>query len=386
MGSVPQIGLGVLILGAAFVFGHYIQQTTHKIDVANNDSASDPSIQWQMSDQMDELQKQLTQQANGHAKTKETDASSRGLQPAFPSRLPPETNPGFDPNTADPNTADPNTAKIGQRAGKSKMGARDSIADKRPPREKRSLMDLLPPLTDAMTEQRVRGNLLTKDLKTPWSPSEIVAPDFSQLERSPAASLPLNQKEVPSDAGKTPVEQILGSRVIAAAPARDQLNAGDQPVPDNQPSDDQDVVKQPWVNDEYGPLQEVTRGHLRPVTPPRNSIARREQFKVPAQAGQDPPITPSQEIIEQPVRRQPAEEIRGKMTTVRSRKTRTVELETNEFRRHETKEGESLQDISKLYYGTPNFYLDIYLANQDLLKNPVTVDSGLVLRIPSYKK
>jgi nucleoid-associated protein YgaU len=59
-------------------------------------------------------------------------------------------------------------------------------------------------------------------------------------------------------------------------------------------------------------------------------------------------------------------------------------LETNRFVRHRSKPGETLQQVSRQYYGKPDFYLDIYLANQDVLRNPGRIPDGTSLRIPVY--
>lgn len=72
------------------------------------------------------------------------------------------------------------------------------------------------------------------------------------------------------------------------------------------------------------------------------------------------------------------------MIEVRSRQTHGLRLETNRFIRHRSKPGETLQQVSRQYYGKPDFYLDIYLANQDVLKNPGRIPTSTSLRIPVY--
>jgi hypothetical protein len=72
------------------------------------------------------------------------------------------------------------------------------------------------------------------------------------------------------------------------------------------------------------------------------------------------------------------------MIEVSSRQSNGLRLETNRFIRHRSKPGETLQQVSRQYYGKPDFYLDIYLANQDVLRNPGRIPSGTSLRIPVY--
>lgn len=47
--------------------------------------------------------------------------------------------------------------------------------------------------------------------------------------------------------------------------------------------------------------------------------------------------------------------------------------------------GDTLWGISIKYYGRGGFYNEIYLVNQDILKNPHTINPGQILRIPALK-
>ena len=49
--------------------------------------------------------------------------------------------------------------------------------------------------------------------------------------------------------------------------------------------------------------------------------------------------------------------------------------------RHTVLQNETLQSISKRYFGDPGRYLDLYRANQDVLDNPAELKPGTVLRI-----
>ncbi len=73
------------------------------------------------------------------------------------------------------------------------------------------------------------------------------------------------------------------------------------------------------------------------------------------------------------------------MVSLKSKRVNRITLETNQFVRHVTESGETLQRLSEKYYGKPDYYLDIYLANQDVLPNPATVPVGKTLRIPLYE-
>ncbi len=62
-----------------------------------------------------------------------------------------------------------------------------------------------------------------------------------------------------------------------------------------------------------------------------------------------------------------------------------VKPATTNFLDHKTEAGDSLQSLSDQYYGRPDFYLDIYLANQDKLVNPSTLPVGMIIKIPIFQ-
>ena len=74
------------------------------------------------------------------------------------------------------------------------------------------------------------------------------------------------------------------------------------------------------------------------------------------------------------------------LTKIRSRQQTNIDLQTNQFSAHTTQVGDTLQSLSTEYYGKPDFYLDIYLANQQLLRNPTAIPPGIQLRIPKYEQ
>ena len=50
---------------------------------------------------------------------------------------------------------------------------------------------------------------------------------------------------------------------------------------------------------------------------------------------------------------------------------------------HVVRSGDSLQSISREYYGTPDRYLDIYMLNKDVLAHPGALPQGVELKIPN---
>ena len=53
-----------------------------------------------------------------------------------------------------------------------------------------------------------------------------------------------------------------------------------------------------------------------------------------------------------------------------------------DFETYVTEGGDTLQTISESFFGTPEYYFDLYLANRNVLVNPATVPTGVELRIP----
>ena len=119
------------------------------------------------------------------------------------------------------------------------------------------------------------------------------------------------------------------------------------------------------------------------------------EFKAPPvpdgrqQARRTPANGTPQRVARQPIPRQSVpfrlnSQPPSDLVEIRSGQNK-IQLKTNEYVRHRTKSGDTLQKLSKQYYGKPDYYLDIYLANQHLLENPGTVPIGLTLRIPLYE-
>ena len=49
---------------------------------------------------------------------------------------------------------------------------------------------------------------------------------------------------------------------------------------------------------------------------------------------------------------------------------------------HEVKPGDTLSKIAKKYYGDASLYMQIFEANQDILKDPNLIKVGQKLKIP----
>ena len=78
------------------------------------------------------------------------------------------------------------------------------------------------------------------------------------------------------------------------------------------------------------------------------------------------------------------QQARSELVGVHNRSDQVKPATTN-FLDHKTKPGDSLQSLSDQYYGRPDFYLDIYIANQDKLINPATLPPGMTIKIPIFQ-
>lgn len=78
------------------------------------------------------------------------------------------------------------------------------------------------------------------------------------------------------------------------------------------------------------------------------------------------------------------EQAKTDLVRLRNRAQNKMGLESTRFVSHTVENGESLQSISTRYFGEPNYYLDIYLANRDKLRNPGHPPAGVTIRVPVY--
>ncbi len=78
------------------------------------------------------------------------------------------------------------------------------------------------------------------------------------------------------------------------------------------------------------------------------------------------------------------ESAKTELVALRTDATSKISLESTKFVNHVVESGESLQSISTRYFGNPDYYLDIYIANRNKLRNPNEIQIGATLRVPIY--
>ena len=75
-----------------------------------------------------------------------------------------------------------------------------------------------------------------------------------------------------------------------------------------------------------------------------------------------------------------------KLARLRDDAIRKISLGTTQFSEYVVKRGDSLQSIASQYFGKPDYYLDIYLANRDRLRFPGDLREGMSIKIPVYQQ
>jgi nucleoid-associated protein YgaU len=211
---------------------------------------------------------------------------------------------------------------------------------------------------------------------------KVVEPDFSRWANSAppnGASERVAEAAPMLPLGKTPPlldQPAQPSGPFSPAPSRSL----DQPIalsPEPTPKHD------PWT----APLSSVL------LKPP---VAKSEENRLPptAAAAILGPQTDAMPAPMLPATATPASNATGPSTQaatnalvpVRQPGTKKLEVDTDSFRIHVVRSGDTLQSLAQKYYGKADFYLDIYLANQDQLISPINLPAGKALKIPDYSK
>ena len=76
----------------------------------------------------------------------------------------------------------------------------------------------------------------------------------------------------------------------------------------------------------------------------------------------------------------------SRLTRLRDNTIQKISLQTTQFSDYVVERGDSLQSIATDYFGKPDFYLDLYLANRDRLRYPGDLREGMSIKIPIYEQ
>ena len=265
-------------------------------------------------------------------------------------------------------TEEPNSRPQPMVSGQDSIDERESVATENPisASSRSSDLETNPPKLES-TEQVSR---------------KVVQPDFSRWANSPqtaAAGESVTEAAPMLPLGKTPPllnEPAQPSGQLSPPPRRSL----DQPIAlGNEPTPEHD----PWT----APLSSVL------LKPP---VTRSEEPQLPPASVSATPETKTQATPAPmlPATSAPAESATvpktqgaaNSLVPVSQPGTKKLEVDTDSFRIHVVRAGDTLQSLAQKYYGKADFYLDIYLANQDQLTSPINLPAGKALKIPDYSK
>ena len=194
--------------------------------------------------------------------------------------------------------------------------------------------------------------------KTPFKlpEQEIVIPNFSQLELDPIEP-------------KRKLAEQNFSQIQPTMPPREKV-ASWPAMPPRMKFPPHSKIAEPNEHD-----------LIRDYSFPGNRESRR---KLPPISKPVPDTAPKKDVV---VRRGKFNLDRPKnnMVPVRHRESKLT-TESDQYISYQTVFGDTLHSISSHFFGKPDYYLDIYLANKDQLVNPATVPVNSTLRVPVMDK
>ncbi len=210
-----------------------------------------------------------------------------------------------------------------------------------------------------------------------------------QLERQPLANdrpnvrLPTGQDEKFRGVPSGNVRSLQGEYYYADSNSNSGATAGSSvatspTVPVNLPYDAS------W-NTSKPPIASL-RSIERQSTPSRETMLNREQDQAEFAS---PPVPPTDNETYRaakpliPFGLTQAER-KNLVRLQRPSRANQIDVGTTRFKSYTSQPGDTLQNLSTRYYGRPDFYLDIYLANKARLRNPGYLPAGVELQIPIY--
>ena len=129
---------------------------------------------------------------------------------------------------------------------------------------------------------------------------------------------------------------------------------------------------------------------IKSLTQPPSTLVETSSRERPDSATSVPGNNPISTDLTYSIGESPATDTRRripfKLNTARTQQLKDVKTRSesyDNFKEHIVQENESLQSISSDYFGKPDFYLDIYLANRENLRSPVGIKPGTKLKIPT---
>ena len=432
MGSFAQISLGILILGGAFIIGRYVhqqnqQQQTQQSEALNEELVED--TQWQnredgslfefeapsipdnfqaFGDQRPRPALPFSRSEGGSGMAQADIVPSRrfGGMPNHLSGVPAQ--PGFE-TTIEPNSSLPVAPEmlappVNPESGAAAASRTDDVPLVEPDFSGLSENGSAPPVLNYLPGQfftapgENNSSLLRLHSGNETTGREDGRPAAPEFTIYPEASRP-SATDFQSGSGQNPNSTAQNTRqeitpigeplTPPVAPSRARDSLADYPDPSGGqftpvPPTNGDNTRS-WIDDFNEPFVSQNGTVSQNATTPEEpyypegarSVLQTQETPRPDQVTQPRPADAS--MIPFGLN----EQAQSRLVDVQTRQS-AFKISTEEFVSRTTRRGDTLQKLATEYYGSPSYYLDIYLANQDVLRNPADVPTGITLRIPVY--
>ena len=371
MGSFQQIAISTVCLGIAFGFGAYVN--THPSGPASENA-------------------ELAQQDGSDSNSNEAIADLEFVEKR-PAKMGMMRNP-LKPRLALPTNSFGNNSitQLPVLPAPSDLGSR--VEDQSPPP---------PSSSDSHTVSEPQVPLF-EDLGTPGIAQVNDIPDFSEAVDDAAAMQPASKlpRKVLRNRIPQPLENERSNQVVNKAPLEPAITqTAPEAVPLTPLSDPLaapviEPFESAFTSNDFEPQlhgEQRKSTKIKSLTQPPSALVestpRKQNDLANTVTDSNPLPTNLTFSIDEPSEIDTRRRIPFKLNTARTEELRDVRARSksyDNFQEHIVRENESLQSISIKYFGKPDFYLDIYLANRENLLSPVGIKPGTKLKIPSIKQ
>ena len=397
MNSISQTILGIVLVGTAFIFGSYLHRDSGSAEGTSNqlqDSEANTRYVWQ-----DDLPR------TGSQNHDQFSVGNSSVQAPAPSSV--ESTHQFRPLNNHQQQAQPGLVEANLVPDLT-FDAGDELAIAEPDFSRYDIKDTIAPTEPIAPPQPIQRESRSKIATA----SDIATPDFGQhfpseirVNRNPNVDWSYSSSDSSSNGQGSEAslfrlrrpnmnlqnvsqQSVRPQTPLESQPYYDRRSPAD-PIPSQSANRTQPVDRTQSVNQTQSVNRTQSALNFRPGRIPQraNTIGSDNEFRpierrrVATDNNPTRPHGSSDRNFDHhnvlPARNS------GKVGIV-PRERSPIMSDSARFETHQTSAGETLHDLAIKYYGDSAFYLDIYVANQDVLANPGRVPTGIVLRIPDY--
>ena len=209
--------------------------------------------------------------------------------------------------------------------------------------------------------------------KLATQPTSVMVPEMSFEKSAPINKSAPIAKSAPTTKSPPIANNPFGRRFDHTDDRQQSRNDGLMPIP---------RIKQPVTITDPGGAFGNRDSQLEWRHTGKATIANNNPEYYP-EANRQQPTTQQHRVARLPL--QLNSNAKSKLTRLRDNTIQKISLSTTQFSEHVVERGDSLQSIASKYFGKPDFYLDIYLANRDRLRYPGDIREGMTIKIPVYQ-